>query len=242
MCGAWNSGSVIFRLPQALEESDTTQAVGYLRAYYSRTLGLKAIDADAVYSGEYFDQCGEDPSPHCFTPEDLFAVSCLSTPIPAEAGIQMLREGEVRDHIAGLLRQIPRDIGLWELEDPRLQLGNFELERYLQTLPGIGQVRATKLIARKRPDIYPVVDRVVRAVTGTSTSKFTVPFAQALRADDYALVMKLVDIRTRAELPRRISLLRVFDVVAWMEGTAPRWSAYPAGYSIGAPGPSGMPR
>ena len=195
-----------------------------------------------MYSGEYFDPCGDDPSPHWFTPEDLFAVSCLSTPIPAEAGIRLLRDGAVREKVAVLFEQIPRNVGLWELDDPRSQLGDFALERYLRKLPGIGEVRATKLIARKRPDIYPVVDRVVREVTGTSTSEFTVPFAQALREDNCALVAELAALSARAGLPARISPLRVFDVVAWMEGTAKESDAYAAGYSIGEPGPSGRPR
>ena len=44
------------------------------------------------------------------------------------------------------------------------------------------------------------------------------PVREALRADDGALHRRLVSIRKKAGLPEEISALRVFDVIAWMDG------------------------
>ncbi|MDI9940650.1 DUF6308 family protein [Rhodococcus sp. IEGM 1351] len=44
------------------------------------------------------------------------------------------------------------------------------------------------------------------------------PKAEALRADDAALHHRLLSIRDAAGLPEEISVLRVFDVIIWMDG------------------------
>ena len=44
------------------------------------------------------------------------------------------------------------------------------------------------------------------------------PVREALRADDGALHHRLLSISEEAGLPREISALRVFDVIAWMDG------------------------
>ncbi|WP_368680428.1 DUF6308 family protein (plasmid) [Rhodococcus opacus] len=84
-------------------------------------------------------------------------------------------------------------------------------------MPGIGQTKATKLIARKRPRLYPIGDSVVSQVLGTERAHLN-PVREALRADDAALHRRLLSIRKEAGLPDEISALRVFDVIAWMDG------------------------
>ncbi|MFV9459969.1 DUF6308 family protein [Rhodococcus sp. NM-2] len=78
-------------------------------------------------------------------------------------------------------------------------------------------MKATKLIARKRPRLYPIWDSVVGAVLGTERSHLN-PVREARRADDGALHRRLLSIRKAAGLPEEISALRVFDVIAWMNG------------------------
>ncbi|MFC9907005.1 DUF6308 family protein [Rhodococcus sp. NPDC127593] len=84
-------------------------------------------------------------------------------------------------------------------------------------MPGIGQTKATKLIARKRPRLYPIWDSVVSQVLGTERSHLN-PVREALRADGGALHHRLLSLREEAGLPEEISALRVFDVIAWMDG------------------------
>ncbi|ANS31121.1 hypothetical protein R1CP_32490 [Rhodococcus opacus] len=78
-------------------------------------------------------------------------------------------------------------------------------------------MKATKLIARKRPRLYPIWDSVVSQVLGTERAHLN-PVREALRADAGALHRRLLSIREEAGLPEEISALRVFDVIAWMDG------------------------
>ncbi|WP_371113116.1 DUF6308 family protein [Rhodococcus sp. JVH1] len=59
--------------------------------------------------------------------------------------------------------------------------------------------------------------RVVSQVLGTERAHLN-PVREALRADDAALHRRLLSIRKEAGLPEEISALRVFDVIAWMDG------------------------
>ncbi|WKN61062.1 DUF6308 family protein (plasmid) [Rhodococcus opacus] len=54
-------------------------------------------------------------------------------------------------------------------------------------------------------------------VLGTERSHLN-PIREALRADDGALHHRLLSIREEVGLPEEISALRVFDVIAWMDG------------------------
>jgi hypothetical protein len=87
----------------------------------------------------------------------------------------------------------------------------------LRTLRGVDWVIASKLLARKRPRLIPIYDRVVKTVTGGDPN-FWVPLCQALREDGKALQRRLLRLHREADLPREVSPLRVFDVIAWMEG------------------------
>ncbi|WP_257899398.1 DUF6308 family protein [Rhodococcus qingshengii] len=58
---------------------------------------------------------------------------------------------------------------------------------------------------------------VVSQVLGTERAHLN-PVREALRADDAALHHRLLSIRGEAGLPDEISALRVFDVIAWMDG------------------------
>jgi hypothetical protein len=81
-------------------------------------------------------------------------------------------------------------------------------------VPGIGI--ATKLIARKRPRLYPIWDTVVSEVLGTRGGPHLVPIHTALRTDPN-LRRRIYDARKHAELPQTISELRILDVIAWMQ-------------------------
>ena len=58
-------------------------------------------------------------------------------------------------------------------------------------------------------------------VLGTERAHLN-PVREALRADDGALHHRLLSIRGDAGSPEEISVLRVFDVIAWMDGEESR--------------------
>ncbi len=79
---------------------------------------------------------------------------------------------------------------------------------------GIGWVIADKFCARKRPNLLPVYDAVVKGALQPTRSSYWLLLRATLR--EHELVPVLEDLRNRAELGRT-TLLRVFDVAVWME-------------------------
>ncbi|RYF87837.1 MAG: hypothetical protein EON95_21265 [Caulobacteraceae bacterium] len=203
------------RLPTTLSTDSDAAAVAALTRYYDRPyLG------DDAYVGAHFDswsstgdRAGEADR---FTADDLVAVTFLSVQIPPTAARAVLHTRA--EALNALLAAVGPDRDLVDEPDP-LTPGwpAWDLETALWALPGIGRTKATKLIARKRPRLYPIWDSVVSQVLGTERSHLN-PVREALRADDGALHNRLESLRGEAGLPEEISALRVFDVIAWMDG------------------------
>lgn len=90
-----------------------------------------------------------------------------------------------------------------------------------------GQVVTSKLLARKRPHLLPVLDSVVASQLSHKRKKrtdFNRSMWRVMSDTELALPAHLSDIRERAfratedERIRRLSDLRVFDIVVWMDG------------------------
>lgn len=75
---------------------------------------------------------------------------------------------------------------------------------------------AGKLLARKRPRLLPVYDKVVRCALGRPRPSFWLALYAALREDDRALHRQLLALRQVAGVPEAVSALRVCDVAVWM--------------------------
>jgi len=82
-------------------------------------------------------------------------------------------------------------------------------------------MKATKLIARKRPRLYTIWDSVVSQVLGAERAHLK-PVREALWADYGTLHHRWLSTRKEAGLPDEISALRVFGVIAWMDGEESR--------------------
>ncbi|MFD3586890.1 DUF6308 family protein [Streptomyces sp. NPDC058683] len=84
---------------------------------------------------------------------------------------------------------------------------------------GSGRVAAGKLLARKRPHLIPMYDiRIKQLFERPKTdNSFWAAQAAALRADKGAFRDQLVRLRDKAGIGEGIGVLRVFDVVAWMQ-------------------------
>lgn len=195
--------------------------VAYLKRYYSVRLVPDAVRSSPWYSGAYFDRWPDDPedrSPNTFTAEDLLALSYLSVPPKAEVALTVLRWRATE--LSDLLEKVGPDRDL--ADEPAGVIDNewpaWKLETTLRSIHGIGPVTASKLIARKRPRLYPIYDNVINKVVQTN-NRILQPLHQKLTMDPQ-LPKKLQQMREAAGLPDTISLLRVFDVLAWMEGKA----------------------
>jgi hypothetical protein len=84
-----------------------------------------------------------------------------------------------------------------------------------------GEVRASKLLARKRPQLIPIFDQVVGCVYGFNTSRGYWKWTHnILVTNDLEVVGQLSQIRGLASQQNpgiaEISMLRVLDVAVWM--------------------------
>ena len=62
-----------------------------------------------------------------------------------------------------MLSDIPSDVPLWEATDEQLakRSSAWRLWDRLMDIPGVSTARASKLLARKRPHLMPILDSVI---------------------------------------------------------------------------------
>lgn len=151
-----------------------------------------------------------------FTSDDIVAVSLLGVRIPGRAALRIL-EDEAQA-LNALLGEIPQGTDLWMAPEDAVgpRSAADQLWAGLVALPGIQWVTAGKLLARKRPRLIPVYDRVVKAALGRKDDDgWWLPLRAALAANPQ-LVTDLAGLRKESGLGDEVSLLRVLDVCIWM--------------------------
>ncbi|MGW2726893.1 DUF6308 family protein [Streptomyces sp. NPDC001494] len=196
------------------------QAVVDLRRYF----GIGLPPGVAAFTGSRFEHlAGGGDRPEVadrITAEDLVAVQTLSVTVPASVALDIL-EGRLGARLSGLLQAIPRDIDMVDADavvvadgSPADQAWGLLCDQY-----GVNWVIAGKVLARKRPRLLPVYDRVVRCAVGRPPS-FWLALHAALREDDAALHRQLLELRQVAGVPETVSALRVCDVAVWMNHRA----------------------
>lgn len=195
------------------------RAVGVLRYYYRPLRGKKAGFTGGAWDS--FDPSGTRAAMvNTFTADDLVSAALLSAPITGRAAVEVLDRR--RDEFERLLTDLGPDRDF--VDEPSVKDAEgfapaWKLWRALRDLPGIGPTRASKLMARKRPRLIPVYDGVIKQYVLASTGNQWVPLHAALTAHDRALHRRLLRAREMAGLSVAVSPLRVFDVLAWMDGS-----------------------
>lgn len=203
-------------VPALLRTLADDRAAADLRDYFA-----EHGDRSALFTGRRFESLaggGDGPGVHArVTAADLVAVTLLSVQLPAETAIDLL-DGALGEDVAALLREIPTTVALADDESAGLVADGAPADRAWTMLTGchgVGPVTASKLLARKRPQLLPVYDDVVRCVLGRP-ARFWTALRDALRADGMAVVHRLDELRAGAGVPPHVSTLRVLDVVLWM--------------------------
>ncbi len=142
----------------------------------------------------------------------------LSVQIRGRVAIELLERRNER--LSELLTHIPVNTPLVDLEPD--ELGDDwpvrAAYRELMNIDGVGETTATKLLARKRPHLVPILDSVVTRELSVVNGQYWRPLHDWLRADDRAQHGRLMRIRDAAGVGSDISVLRLFDVLAWMVG------------------------
>lgn len=203
------------RLSVLLDPAHIDDAAQVVRRYF-------APRDEGGFTGAHFERLGgggDRPAiADAWTAEDLVAVSMLSVQIDGAAALEIL---EARaDQLGTLLRQIPTTIALADLAASDLGESWLprRLFRELMAIDGVGPTTAPKLLARKRPHLVPVYDTVVNRELSLVRERLWEPLHAWLVVDGRAHESHLQRIRDRAEVPD-ISVLRIFDVLAWMTGS-----------------------
>lgn len=170
-----------------------------------------------AFSGAHFETIGgpgdTEGVADRFTAADLVAVTMLNVRVPGWAAIRLLKLEDERFN--GLLAAVPHQ-PLHEVAKEDLQ-PLWDLQDELDQLDGIGHVTRSKLLARKRPHLVPIRDQhVLTALTGRDYGPLTLPLRDALHQDS-AIVERLQELRDDVEGAQQLSLLRVLDIVVWMD-------------------------
>lgn len=203
------------KLPQLLASADDAPALDVLACYYG--LGSHAEHND--FTGARFDTWDSTGTraadANRFTADDLVAVTFLSVQVSPRAASSLL---ETKAGVfTALLDELGDYVDLVEERNrwPENWVG-WRLMTELTQLPDVGPTTASKLLARKRPRLRPIYDSVVSRVIGDN--RLWEPLRAQLQHDP-DLHPRLVRLRDQAQLPEHVSAIRVFDVLAWMEGT-----------------------
>jgi hypothetical protein len=151
--------------------------------------------------------------PNAVTVDDILAVQFLSMR-PYSQTLWDLAHGK-RPAIEAALACVPTGVSLWDDDGDRVEAALVAADKAyaaIKTVDGAGWVTAAKLLARKRPNLVPVQDRVIFKAIGADT--FWRPLRNWLRADDN--LDRLHQIRDQAgATPDQVPTLRVFDIVIW---------------------------
>ncbi|TKD55456.1 DUF6308 family protein [Micrococcus luteus] len=206
-------------LPCIVASDQTERAVDLLGRYFT----------SGKFIGSQWD--GFDPSgtraasANVFTSDDVASAALLNTPVPGRAVVHLLITQ--RERFAGLLEAVGPDRDFIDVDpDPsgKDMAPVYELYEALKTLPKIGPTIASKLVARKRPRLFPIIDSDLRRTVFQETRQDTHRGRQLLHAEfsaqDRTLWKRLASYHSAASLPTEVSVLRVFDVLAWMEAKA----------------------
>lgn len=197
----------------------------------------KYFDPAGTYAGATFLKV-QPNDPFAIGAADLWAVTTLSMKVPPAAGRALLNPGPLYDTVRRGLRLLPENVELANATPPVLQ----EMERTysairLQLPSPTGAattnqwVLASKVMARKRPLLFPVRDSLVctyLAEKGLGGKKGQLGWFRrdlqvfAFLAANPEVVQRLEQLRDevahrRPELSLGFSDLRLMDVVLWME-------------------------
>jgi len=179
---------------------------------YAGGLVAAYFDPRRGFAGELFD--GLDPDGLLsdnpigrFTVDDIAATSLLDVRFGPTAVREVLGSAAIRASLAS----VPHQVNLWDASGEDLRNAT-ELWNLIREITGVGRTRASKLLARKRPRLVPVVDSVIAHALHLRKETWR-PLAAIL--SDRHLREAIDDLRP-TWVSEGISTLRLLDVVTWM--------------------------
>jgi hypothetical protein len=187
-----------------LDAGNTDQIVQDYRDYFGS------------FTGRHFEEFIARSDPNRFISEDVAALSCLSVELSGSATAELLvsRADEMNEllNAPGMpeatadLRHVDRAV----IADTSPLSNAYE---QLRSVDGIGYVRASKLLAAKRPALVPIRDRVVETFLDAGDAWWAPYFDLVQDPEVDERVQELSEV-----VPERVSFLRRVDVALWMAG------------------------
>lgn len=205
-------------LTHSLTSEGHVSGVAALQAYFAPPPGAKEGFTGGAW--DTFDPSGtRAASSTTFTADDVLSCTLLSTPVPARAALELLVNQRRRFEV--MLEDLGPDRDFVDLPSTKGEVFGAVRRLYaaLDDLPGVGETRATKLLARKRPRLVPIIDSVVKAAAFANAKTQWEPLHAALVAQNGRLWDLLIARRSAANLSLAVSPLRIFDVLTWMDAT-----------------------
>lgn len=249
--GPPNPRLATWKLPDIFDEGREPDAAQMLATYFRRR-----ENGRVCFSGARFERLGgggdQKPLANEFTADDFLAVSMLGVNVPAHGALVLMGDSnpDVAKRISELLDKLPCDLHLADadlttrsgqdgehytvMDEVWKLVMNFTGTELSGKNPGVGATKTSKLLARKRPHLFPVLDSMVKkAVTPDGNSTYNGAFFwrtlhHELTKDGRRLESGLREIRRRAgELLKEdlsdISDIRVFDIISWMTAKTYTW-------------------
>jgi hypothetical protein len=176
-------------------------------------------DPNRPFAGELFDEYGNNPR-NQFTADDIVAASLLDVRFGPRAVRRLLvdrtaTKPDFPKSADQLLAEIPDDEDLWEGKvDLSRQSPAWQLWMLLDDIPGIGGTRASKLMARKRPRLFPIVDSVIKQHLKLGNMNAWTALREVL--SDGALRRHIDNLAPAANRHAPPTTLRLLDVLTWM--------------------------
>jgi Family of unknown function (DUF6308) len=219
--------------------------ISQLRAVFSPANQATHVDNLGNYftwngtgrSGSLFETFGgrgdTGPDSDRFTYADCLAPSFLDAPMPV-LGAHRLAEGDLAQPSQSLLTLIPANVPLDSTQWVNFGSTIDNLFQQLKTIDGVAWVIASKLIARKRPQLVPIQDRVLYDAFGyaeTCLAADTWEHLASLVSDSQiktalkAIQNAAIGQFTPALYPQALnlaglstlSLIRILDICVWEE-------------------------
>ena len=200
-------------------QDNESQVQEYFDDYFKKRVGE---NAKKVWHGQHFEWFANRVERDRFTEVDLAAIGALSVELKAQTARELIED---RD---GALRSLLRECELWvathggDVSDSGLSTGWLEKgscfnglwdELVKKERAGLGDVKASKLMAAKYPGLVPIFDSQVSRLLGVTKKD---PWWKPMRE----LVLEVKPILDKLE-PKRddihVTTLRKLDVVLWMK-------------------------
>jgi hypothetical protein len=179
---------------------------------HSATLVAAYFDPGNRFTGKTFTSLMPN-HPAFFSSSDILAASLLDVPFLPRAVRALLEQDHRRFN--QLLAAVPANVDLWSATDDELEPA-YALWAAVNTLDGIGRTRASKLLARKRPRLIPVVDDVLREALDIADRDDTWQLFRSALADQHGSLVDFVEALRPAGLGAQTTTLRLLDAALWM--------------------------